>query len=210
MDNRPTSIDPNDPRDGEALCKQEIELEPYDEDGDFNTEAELDRVLSLSDEELEDETGQQYIPGIGPRLLRELQEKHSKGFDFDRVPYNWRELLVYQIWLKYQKTHYSSESFVHYLFSDRQEFRRLSRQEKTLVAKGFSSAVQWFATNVGHCLMDEMLRAQGYSLRTIETSLTDKEKMVREKALQLFNTIERAKAEVRANFKKIGVDHVSY
>jgi len=165
------------------------------DDPRVDSEEELEQIIA-------DDDGQQWIPGLSHRCLRELRVRHSKGYDHDRIPFRWHERVAYEIWEKYNHVHSnSSESFPHTLLSCKPDFAVLSRQEKALVTKGFSSGIQWLSTNNGYHLLCQIVEAQGFKLHQVDINqlLTSEHIGEREQGLKLKARITKEEAIDKEN-----------
>ena len=157
---------------------------------------------------------QQYIEEVLPLI----KEKNNRSFSMERLEWGWREKTIIECWIKNDQL-WSKDwpSYVHYLESRSPEFQSLSESEQTAAARGFVSALQWLATNVGSCFLSQMLAESGqkvieedwardvyhpnYLIDTAKRTLEKQQALYRKLRIQTLHDIE-AKLTSPAAFER--------
>ena len=103
-------------------------------------------------------------------MKAEAEKDLLDGYFPHRCDVNWRELAIIETWREYQRdvcVCCSDSNYPLAIFIDSREFQNLSESEKKAAVKGFTSALQWLGTTVGHVVLTQIVKAMGEEVRDI-------------------------------------------
>jgi hypothetical protein len=141
-------------------------------------------------------------------MKAEADKRLLDGYFPYRCETNWRELAIIETWREYQRdvcVCCSDSDYPLGVFINSEEFQKLSRPEKIAAVKGFTSALQWLGTTVGHIVLTQIVKAMGEEVRDIPFAeqLTSDQEHVRLCAASLQKRIKNWQERVGRNQEPI-------
>lgn len=129
-------------------------------------------------------------------MKAEVDKDLLDGYFPYRCETNWRELAIIETWREYQRdvcVCWADSNYPFGVFVNSEEFQKLSESEKKAAVKGFTSALQWLGTSVGHVVLTQIVKAMGEEVKDIPFAeqLTSDKEHVRLSAASLQKKIKK-------------------